>query len=99
MRLTEASCYCAEYELILLISSPHICVLTNVAQIYVVSLTEHDAADVVNTLGDGLSASRHGDTPLSAARQSVASNLRSKMSIFSFKSFCLINYCDKEFDC
>ena len=54
----------------------------NVAQIFVVdySLTEHDAADVVNTLGDGLSASRHGDTPLSAAWQGVASNLRSQYS-------------------
>ena len=43
------------------------------------SLTEHDAADVVNTLGDRLSPPGHGDTPLSAARQSVTSNLQSKV--------------------
>ena len=39
-------------------------------------LTEHHAADVVHALGDGVPGPGHGDAPLSAARQSVASHLK-----------------------
>ena len=38
-------------------------------------LTEHDAADVVHALCDGVPGPGHGDAPLSAARQSVACHL------------------------
>ena len=38
-------------------------------------LTEHDAADVVDALGDGLLAPGHRDAALRAARQRVARHL------------------------
>ena len=40
------------------------------------TLTEHHAADVVHALGDGVPGPGYSDAPLSAARQSVASNLK-----------------------
>ena len=40
------------------------------------TLTEHHAADVVHALGDGVPGPGHGDTPLSAAGQRVAGNLK-----------------------
>ena len=42
-------------------------------------LTEHDAADVVDALGDALPAPGHGDAPLSAPGQRVAGNLGSNL--------------------
>ena len=40
-----------------------------------VQLTQHDTADVVDTLGDAVLAPAHSDASLRAARQSVARNL------------------------
>ena len=42
-------------------------------------LTEHDAADVVDALGDALPAPGHGDAALSAPGQRVAGNLGSNL--------------------